>query len=44
MVSTKLFHVTEWQVQWRAPLIQLLWRLNFGIMWVLYQLGLTVFQ
>ena len=27
---------------WHAPVIQLLWRLNFGTVWVRYQLGVTV--
>ena len=30
------------QVYWHVPVIQLLWRPNFGTVWVRYQLGVTV--
>ena len=32
------------RVLWRAPVIQLFWRPNFGTVWVRHQLGVTVLQ
>ena len=38
------YKITWKWVLWYAPVIQILWRPNFGTVWVQYQLGVTVLR
>ena len=45
LFSEQLSIEVQWvqcRVLWQAPVIQGLWRPNFGMVWVRYQLGVTV--
>ena len=42
ILHLKINHLSR--VQWHAPVIQLLWKQNFGTVWVQYKLGVTVIQ